>query len=292
MLGFIFDDGKEVFEAQIENATMISILVTILVLVVGFYLLRGFGLFMLAKKSEDKSINSTAFLAFIPIVWVYLASKLAGRINLFGKEIKVFAILLTIIFVVSQVALITGYVIKYIPLVRYYFDGGKILINMTDFSQTDEYVYDSTFILVGANQSGYSSSLANFLKILSRVSTILTFIADIMLLFVYIALFRKYWPLHSMGASLLSIVGLFPVMVFLIRKKEPIDYETFLKERYNQMYGGYNRGGFNNYNQNNNYNANDNDDPFDNFNNNVNNNSSSDDPFEEFGGNNKNKDEK
>lgn len=295
MLGIISESGERAF---FSSGTTYSMIVTFCVLVVGFYLLRSFGLFLLAKKSADEKIRKIAYISFIPFVWVFIASKLAGRINLFGSEVKSFTLILTIVFSVGSVALVVANIISYLPIVVYLFEGGNVFIqNSLSYTPSDlyAYVYDSRFVLDSAiTPIGYSVGLNSFLDILDNIATILTFIGDLMLIFVYIALFRKYWPLHSTGACLLSVFGFFPIMIFLIRKKEPIDYEKFMRERYQRMYGGfnnyggYNQNNFNGNNFSNNVNNND-DDPFDGFSNNSNNNNStSDDPFDEFNGSDKN----
>ena len=69
----IVDDyAGQVMKSELSNGWIIAIALIALVVIVGLYLLRSFGLYKLAKNNGvDK-----AFIAWIPCVWVYTACKL------------------------------------------------------------------------------------------------------------------------------------------------------------------------------------------------------------------------
>ena len=110
-------------------------------------------------------------------------------------------------------------------------------------------------ILVEENFIPYGESLVlmnNILRILNIFSTILGIAATIVEVFVYINLFKTYWPQNYTFASILSIfIGLFPVLVFVIRNKKAIDFNEYVRSMYGARYGApYNP--YNPYNTNNN----------------------------------------
>ena len=72
------------------------------------------------------------------------------------------------------------------------------------------------------------------------LSSLFGLVSTIITIFMYVNLFRKFWPQHFIIGAILSVVGLFGPLVFIIRKKEPIDYAQYLRSRYHYYnpYGG------------------------------------------------------
>ena len=257
-----------------------------LVIVIGFYLLRSFALFTMAKNSEDKKINRLDYLAFIPCAWVYLAVCLAERILFFGKEIKGFGIIIVIIFSVAKISSLIFNYLRYMPLISYCLTGGEVLLNLTDYT-TNVYLYDQNFITaVALNPYKNIASMENILSILSLIIRIFEFVSSILMLFLYNALFKRYWPRHITSGVIWSFFGLFPIFVFAIRKNKPIDYNEYITSQYKAFYYNANNNNYQNTNNFNNQNNTSNDDPFENLSNNTQNNNTSngkdDDPFSEF----------
>ena len=94
-----------------------STLIISLVITLAFYLLRSFGLYILAKNQKvDK-----AFLAFIPGVWIYIACKIIGKARIFGKTFEQIAIWIAIIFTISEVLTLVYNIMIYVPLAKYVF---------------------------------------------------------------------------------------------------------------------------------------------------------------------------
>lgn len=220
-----------------------SALITAVVVVIAFYVLRSIGLFVLAKNQK---INK-AFLAFIPGVWIYLACKIIGKTRFFGKPYEQIAIWLCIIFTISEVLTLAYNVLVYLPLFEYVFvldktlhvaEGSGVSTSLKSYLGMGIYV-DSGFIPYGNSWV----VIRKILVILDYITPIFDILSIFITVSVYFALFRKFWPQHYMLASLLSIfVGLFPVFVFVIRNKKPIDYNAYLRSRYGGYYNRYSGG--------------------------------------------------
>ena len=225
-----------------------STLIISLVITVAFYLLRSIGLFILAKNQK---INK-AFLAFIPGVWIYLACKIIGKTRFFGKPFEQIAIWVGIIFTAFEVLSLAYNVIVYIPLAEYAFvldktvhiaESGATGTGLKEYLGMGIYL-ESAFIPYGDSWF----VIGKVLDLLDIFIAILDILSIFITISVYFALFRKFWPQHYMLASLLSIfVGLFPVFVFVIRNKKPIDYNEYLRARYGGRANPYGYGGYGPY---------------------------------------------
>ena len=108
----------------------------------------------------------------------------------------------------------------------------------------------------------------------------------------YFALFRKFSPANHVLFAILSAFGLFAPLVFAVRNKKPVDYNTFIRSRmgygnygnpYNQ--GQYNGGQYNGGQYNGGYAQNQTppQEPFEDF-------DKKEEPFEDFGSEKKNND--
>ena len=83
MIGFIDEYNATIYSFDTPIIIGVSIGVA---LIIAAYLLRSFGLYIMAKRENKK----LAFLAFIPFAWTYTACVLAGEVSFFGKKIKFF----------------------------------------------------------------------------------------------------------------------------------------------------------------------------------------------------------
>ena len=235
-------EGFSSFPYQLQTSQLIIGLVLALIVPLAFYVLRSIGLYVLAKKREFKF----AFMAFIPLVWVYVLCRLVGEVKFFGSTIGKLAILLTILMSVSQlITLAYNFFVYYYPLAGNYLLGRDILI-----TDNIEFAKSSGFMefwagdqIIWVNQSTFVYPYAdvyNTIKILNIVSycsivlDIIYIVAEVTL---FLNLFKKYWPQHFIMAFILSVFfGLEGPFVFAIRKKEPVDFSDYLRSRY-QSYG-------------------------------------------------------
>lgn len=257
---------------------VIIIAVLGLLVVLGFYALRSIGLFVLAKR---QNINK-AFIAFIPFVWIYIVCKLVGESRFFGTTISKLTLAITIIFCSFGVINVVFDFFQNIPLIGYYLHGGEITIIQT--------IKGEIFLDAPGINNPFNLPFINGLMGVLRY---LVVFIDLFDLFIFIGLFfplfRKFWPQHYILAAVLSFMGLFAPFAFAIRKKDPINFNDYIRTRYYGMYygnmGGQNtQGNYNGFNnqQNNNYqNVNN---PFTEFEE-----KQPKDPFEEFSNGNENK---
>lgn len=237
------------------NGMLLSAVIVPLVVVLAFYVLRSIGVFVLAKKSGDKR----AFMAFIPFIWIYTAGKLAGNPVIFGKKTKNFALIIALVFGITEAIGFIMDMLVYVPLIGYFLQGGTVVLceNSLVFPEGYErYVINNVFYtrtpVLGA---GYVYSTA-FMRVRAFISFFLN-IAQLVEIFflavLYFNLFRKYSPAHYVLFSVLSILGLFAPFVFAIRNNEAIDFAEFLRRKnpfysgngnngnyYNDYYGAYN----------------------------------------------------
>jgi len=217
-----------------------------------FYALRSIGLFVLAKR---QNVNH-AYLAWIPCVWMYTAVKLIKKGRLFNRPFESFALWFCIIFSVSQVLTFVSDFIVYFPLVGNFLMGRNIV-----FADSVSYLKQgfsewTSGIFVGSdfvNPYGASHHVfVTILNVISYVSILFDLATVFITVFVYINIFKCYWPQHYILAAILSILGVFAPFVFVIRKKDPVDYMDYVRSRYNYYnypygnpYGGSPNG--NNY---------------------------------------------
>ncbi len=244
------------FQIIIENQGIINatawvwaILGISLAITLAVYVLRSIGLYKLAKKDES-GLESKAFLAWIPLVWVYLAGRLCGSVKMFGKPVKKFALILLITFVVAEVTFLVYNVLTYFPLVVYFLQGGEVSLFFGNATAStlisyglEPYYFDYNFCtslskpinLIYQN----SISMGKALYIVYIVSDVLMLVSLVFTIFTYIALFKRYAPERYVMYSILAAVinPAFGIIVFIIRNRKPIKYEDFLRERYNRIYG-------------------------------------------------------
>ncbi len=219
---------------------------------VAFYLLRAFGLYALAKRQNlDKP-----WLCFLPIVWLFFAGKLMGTIIIGGKPYKGFALLATIVFGVGEILSLVTLFLAYFPLVGYYFSGGEVCLadaviyeNVLGGMGYVPYAFNSGAIYVKkyiAYPYGNYITVKNVVTILSLFVDVLSIANLVFSLLIFVGLFRKFWPQHYILATVLSVMGLFPIMVFIIRKNKAINFNDYIRSRYYghgyQPFNGTNMG--------------------------------------------------
>ncbi len=257
--------GSSIF----PNGGVWAILGVLLAIVLTFYALRSAGLYILAKR---QGINC-AWLAFIPGAWFYLVCKLIGEYRFFVGSFSKLAVWMAAIFTLYTVIAWSLILIRVIPLLGFFIQGGHIVIDS-----------DTMSILVSNFNDPLNVKWVNTLfVVLEYVNYVLDFVVLVMVVSAYISFFRKFWPQQYILVSVFSIVGmlipgldLFGIFVFAVRKKNPVNYAEYIRNR-----GYYNASQYNNQNTNQ-YGGQANngqtkiDEPFSDFE------DSNDDPFNEF----------
>ncbi len=219
------------------------------------YVLRSIGLYKLAKAQNFKF----KIMAVLPLVWVYVAFRLVGESKYFGKPIAKLAIIFTIILSLAVLINIAYQAIIYYPIVGNLLFNGEtkiyIIADQQGFDPTtmglkayafiDGLFVDKNFIDPYFN----ISVVVNWLRALSYTGMIFDLASIFIKITLFINIFKKYWPQKTMMASFLSIFFetlLFPIFIFVIRNNKPINYEEYIRKKYQYTrnpYGAYGQGG-------------------------------------------------
>ncbi len=230
--------------AEVGKAGVYSIAAVVLAVVLTFYALRSIGVFTLSKRKGYKF----AWLSFVPCAWLYCACRLIGESRMFGVKFRKLALWVTIVFAVGEAMSLVYNFIDWYPIVRFFQEGGEVTITMSGDGGAFVSPDKDTFV-----NSFPSTSLPVF-KVMNIISYFTSLFTALVTVFMYISLFRNYWPQHYILASVLSVFGLFGVFVFVIRNKKEIKYADYLRSRYGNVYGPYSNpyyrngnGGYNGY---------------------------------------------
>ena len=268
------------FTTIIEKPVAIFSIILFVLITCLLYFFRSFGLYKLAKKRKLK----LAYLAWIPIVWAYVLFQLVAEFRVFSFSFKKYAILFTCLLGAYSLANLLYNFFTFYPFFQYYLEGGTVEIIISDSLMAN------IAIKAGADFINHFNTL--FIAVLCSICfmliIILGFVTAIIEVCAFIGLFKKYCPENYILYSILSVLGLFPIFVFVIRNKKAVNFNEYMRSRYYNPYGnGYNsNNGYNNYN-NNGYGSNGGYDaqqnkpqePFEEFNKNKN---KPEDPFDEF----------
>ena len=278
MFYFVFATRTEYVVGEVSKLSLIIAAVVALGLLLTFYLFRSIGLYTLAKANGVKN----PWIAFIPAVWMFTACKLIGESSaFFGQTYKKLALLFGIAFSVCAAVSLIDRVLCYYPLISYavqsganarIYYAGSFSSDFFASSGIPVYPYDGAFCVEGF-VDGYPYRLKVLLSGINILGIFTSVVSIVITVSVYFSLFRKFWPEHYILASLLSILlSLFPIFVFAVRNRQPVDYGAYMREKYRAFYSArYGRPPENRDEQ-----------PFGEFKSGNGENKPSDDPFEEF----------
>ena len=252
------------FGMQVSTGTVIAVMAVPLLVRVFFYLLRSIGIYVLAKRAGIKQ----AWLGFVPCVWIYPLIKLLSNANdkFFGKFSNLGIGLTTVGVALSGILTVFVSLVKIIPLLGYYLQGGTVSLVLGE---------TESFFMTGQDfvNPFDTAAMATILNIVEWVRTPLGLFALVVEVFMYISLFKLYWANNYILGTVLSVLGLFGIMVFIIRKKQSIDFNEYLRSRYSNVYNPYGPNPYGAPPQN--PTPNNNDDPFKDF-------TQNEEPFSEF----------
>lgn len=217
---FQFPDsnGAIAYQYVMSKGLLIATLCIVFTIAVLFYVLRGVGLYTLAKRQGYKK----AYLAWIPFCWVIVCAVLTGEVSVFGKKFKNFHVFSFIVVLLSGLIAITNTILVYIPLANCIFSGDNVIISSMS---TVEYPV-------------FTSGIRNAYKVLTYIDSIISLLEIFVLITLFFGFFKKYWPERSSLIAMLSFFGLFPVFAFVVRKKNPVDYQSWLRARYQAFFAG------------------------------------------------------
>ncbi len=251
------------FGMTVTKGTVLSFILVTLAVNIALYILRSIGVYTLSKRAGVK----TAWLGWIPCVWVYPLFKVLKNEHIFGMNFSSCAVAFTVIFAVSHAFTFACNFLEWFPYIGYYMQGGNLLL---DFSALDIYPPQTGNDFINPFDTSFVKVIMNVMKY-SNIP--LELIALVLEVFMFVDLFKKYWPNNYILGSILSCLGLFGPFVFAIRNKPQVDYNQYIRNRYSRYYNPY---GPNQYGRPQQPNSPGQEDPFGDFS------SKDQDPFSEF----------
>lgn len=232
------------FSKPVKNGAVFTVAAIVMAIVLTLFLLRAIGIFKLSKKAGIKS----AFMAFIPFVWIFPACKLVKESKFFNTTIGKLAVIFTIICALTEMLSFAYEFLVYFPYVGNFLMGRDIYMIVNESYVTDQYfvLFEGLGLYgkVGEFVNPYTDVYA-MQKVMDGIGytcNILSILHSIIIVWIYIALFKKYWPQHFALGAICSIFGLDGPFIFAIRNKEPVNYMDYLRSRYHAYgnpYGPY-----------------------------------------------------
>ncbi len=214
------------------------------------FILQGIGIYTMAKRQGLKH----KWLAFLPFGNIAYMGKLAGECGFFGHKMKNAAIYAMIAQIVASILAILCILAQCYLCVNY------TLSPLEVEGQLGIYEWNGL--------AGFGVTVKKFYNIGSSVLMIVGLISQLLMLVLLIGLYKKYTPKNYFMLSTLTILAAVPVfplglasmarfiIVFKVRKREPIDFEAYVRkqqeefirrqQQYYQTYGNpYNRPPYN-----------------------------------------------
>lgn len=234
----------------IPSSTALSIAISAIVIFIVFYVLLSFALSKMAKNRGYKH----SWYAYLPFYRWYVLGKLAGKIRLMGRVYNdmalVFMLLVGITSFVNVLSTVFVFADPFFSLLK----GVNPSFSLSDNGLSVEY------------SSNAALKLAYVGQIISYIASAFSILVILFKIFVYSALFKQYSPRRYLLGTIFSCLGFESIAVLCVCNRTPVDYNAYMKQRYdryvsrnpfmnqNMNNNGYN--GFNNYNNdfNNNYN--------------------------------------
>lgn len=183
-----------------------------------FYIFASVGIYTLAKKNNYEN----KWISFVPFLQYYMLGKLAGKITIFGANVKSAGLITAIITFCNFVYNTVFNILTYFGPIKEYLSGNSVEI-----------------------------VVSQGLYIMSVLSIFIAIAEVFFLVSLFFAFFRKYKPRYAFMFTIFSIFfdigGLF---IFICRNKEPVEYN---QNQYNRNpYGNpYSQNPYNNpYGQN------------------------------------------
>lgn len=198
------------------------------VLLAGLFVLQGAGLYTMAKRLNIQK----KWLAFVPFANVILLGKITGECQIFGQRMKragLYAML-------AQIACVLATALYLAAELYLYLQHGAPIV-------------DNNFESSYWGLTGIAGKIEKFYEIIPYVTGILELIAQVLFYVLIVGLCKKYAPHNYMFLSLLTLfvpMARF-VLVFCLRKRQPINYEAYMRakreayyrrqQQYYQQYG-------------------------------------------------------
>ena len=199
-------------------------------IIIAAFLFKAFAINYIAKK---RGLDKT-YLAFIPFFNFILLGKIVGKTVVWGKKVDNVGLILCIMtlanFVVSTLLNLGYYAQELGSVFGFTITGYKLAFVENWMKQTGAFFYVIDIIY----------TISAFIELFFRVS-------------VYFLIFRMYCPERAFMYMIISVLvdSLFGVFLFIVRKRNPFDFNSFYGARYTTYnpYGNpYNNPYNNDYN--------------------------------------------
>ena len=76
------------------------------------------------------------------------------------------------------------------------------------------------------------TQVINALTLLNLLNNVLSIASTVFTTLIFIGLFRKFYPEHYLLATVLSVLGFFPIAIFAVRNRKAVNYNDYIRSRY------------------------------------------------------------
>ncbi len=230
-----------------SRAGTVTLVALTVAVIIALYVLRSIGLY---KMAENQSVNK-AWLSFVPCAWIFIAGKLIGTARLFAKPCKKFALITFILFTVSELLTLAYTISALFPLVGVYLSGsdiniyyymfsGEAVVGAMEYPLYGGILTDGIIQIFNGNGVAidyvYNEKVIFIFEIVNWVLFVLGGASLFFMFNLYAELFKKYCPSKFMLMTVLSILGGFPIIVFVLKNRQPVDYMEYVRNRYQKFY--------------------------------------------------------
>lgn len=212
-------------DAQTMRTAFIAMLSSEVVTFLVMYVFRGIALSYMAKKRQLK----IWYFAWIPFLAIYLIGKLAVSVKIFNYQVKRIGLIVMIVELVYFLCAAAYQYYFYAPL------SFSILLGQLDSAQVIT-EYNAIYDYISSTKAAYAAMTG--LSLLHLVLLLLQIL-------LYFGIFRRYSPKQAFIFVLISMFVnfMFGVLLFIIRKRESVDYDAYVREQIRRMYGNNPRYG-------------------------------------------------
>ena len=201
------------------------------------FVLQGFGLYTMAKnRGMQKS-----WLAFVPFANVWYIGKLTGDCFVFGQRVKRAGLYTMLAQIIATLACAL-----YVAMQMYLY----AVVGAPNYREEIGYYWITT---------GFSATAEKIYTISGYVMQIMQLVYEVLLLILLFGLYKRYYPKNYMFLGILSLFIPMSryIAIFVLRKRQAIDYERYMQARreaymrqQQQYYNTYgNPYGYNSYNR-------------------------------------------
>ncbi len=205
------------------------------------FFMQGAGLYAMAKRLRLRK----KWLAFLPFANIYYMGKIVGECRFFSQRMKNTGLYVMISQIVTSLA-----TVAYIGAESYLIWNFKPMVSEM-----------GTLYWIGL--TGFAGALGKVYDICSYLMSIFSLVTQILLTILMVGLYKKYSPSNFRLLAVLTFI--FPmlrfIMIFAFRKREPFNYEAYMRRKqeeyirrqqqyynnYGNPYGGPNSYGGQNY---------------------------------------------